>query len=139
MNPTLLLWPAVIHAIVTLLLYIPMSRSRVASVKRGEVKASVFKLNIEEPEESLRFSNAIRNQNEIGVVFYAAVLTAYVVDAASFLTAAVAWIFVIAKCAHVWIHVTSNRLRFRRPVFSVAYLAVGLLWIAVAARLAGIL
>lgn len=139
MNPTLLLWPMVIHALVTLALYLPMGRVRVKSVTQGGVKASVYKLNIEEPEESLRYSNAIRNQNEIGVLFYAACLTAYVTDGASFATALLAWAFVIFKCVHVWIHVTTNRLRHRRPVFSLAYLMVMLLWIANGAHLAGII
>jgi hypothetical protein len=129
MNPLLLLWPMVIHALVTLFLYVPMSRARVASVKSGKVKAGVYRLNTGEPEESLQFSNAIRNQNEIGVLFYAACLTLYATDGASWLTAALAWIFVISKCAHVLIHVTTNRLRFRRPVFSVAWLMVIALWI----------
>lgn len=139
MNPTMLLWPLVIHALVTLFLYVPMSRARVGTVKSGKVKASVYRLNEEEPEESLRFSNAIRNQNEIGVLFYAACLTAFAAGGASFLTAGLAWIFVIVKCVHVYVHTTSNRLRYRRPIFSIAYLAVVLLWLSVAAHLAGLI
>ncbi len=46
------------------------------SVVEGKVKASVYKYLREEPEESLKFSNAIRNQNESGILFYAACLAA---------------------------------------------------------------
>ena len=137
MNPTLLLWPMVIHALVTLFLYIPMSRARVATVKEGKVKAGIYRLNEGEPEESLQFTNAIRNQNEIGVSFFAACLTLYVIDGASYLTVLLAFAFVFFKCVHVTIHVTTNRLRHRRPVFALAYLMVILLWLAVVVKLTG--
>jgi len=139
MNPHLLLWPVVIHALATILLYLPMSNARVRSVKEGRVKAGVYKLNTEEPEESLRWSNAIRNQNETGVLYYAACLTVFVSGGASSLTAALAWGFLVAKLAHVYVHVTTNNLRFRRPVFAVALLILLLLWLAAAAHLAGVL
>lgn len=139
MNPHLVLWPIVLHALATLLLYLPMSNARVQGVKEGRVKPGVYKLNTEEPEDSLRWSNAIRNQNETGVLFYAACLTVFVSGGASFLTAALAWGFLVAKLAHVYVHVTTNNLRYRRPVFSVAFLILILLWLAAAAHLAGIL
>jgi hypothetical protein len=139
MNPTLILWPMIIHALVTLFLYLPMSRTRVRTVKEGKVKATAYKLNEDEPAESKVFSNAIRNQNEIGVLFYAACLTAYVTTAPMSFAVVFAWIFIIAKCVHVYVHVTSNRLRFRRPIFMIAYLMVILLWLLIAVHLAGVI
>ena len=49
MNATLIIWPMVLLALVTLGIYIPMSRARVASVKSGEVKVqpiSSMKVNL---------------------------------------------------------------------------------------------
>lgn len=138
MNPTVLLWPVIIHALITLSLYVPMSNSRVRSVKEGGVKGSVYKLNQGEPEESLRFSNAIRNQNETGVLFYAAVLLAYVTDNISFVTAALVWAFLILKAVHVYVHVTTNNLRHRRPIFAIAYVVLIVLWLWNALHLTGI-
>lgn len=138
MNPTILLWPLIIHALVTLFLYIPMSNSRVRTVKEGGVKSSVYKLNQGEPEESLRFSNAIRNQNEIGLLFYAATLVAYVTDNVSFVTAALVWLFVIIKTIHVYVHVSTNNLRHRRPIFATAYFVLIALWVWNALHLAAI-
>jgi hypothetical protein len=138
MSPTLLLWPVVIHALITTMLYIPMSRVRTRTVADGKVKASVYKLLRDEPEESLKFTNAIRNQNESGVLFYAACLTAYVTDGASFITAALAWFFVILKTIHVFIHIGTNQLRYRGPVFMVAFLSLVLFWIVNGLHLAGL-
>ena len=67
MNPNLLLWPIVIHGLATLLVYLPMSRIRRRLVREGKTKAGTFRLLDGEPEESRKFSNAIRNQNETGL------------------------------------------------------------------------
>ncbi|MCB1464383.1 MAG: MAPEG family protein [Nitratireductor sp.] len=139
MNPNLMLWPLVIHALVTLALYIPMSRARISTVKHGKVKGGVYKLNQGEPEESLRFSNAIRNQNESGVIFYAGVLSAYASHNVGYLLLLLAWAFVIVKTVHVYVHVTTNNLRHRRPVFTVAYFLLIALWVVFAIQLTGLL
>jgi hypothetical protein len=138
MNPVLLLVPVAIHALVTIFLYVPMSRARVRTVVEGKVKASVYKYNREEPEESLKFSNAIRNQNETGVLFYAACLTAFVSGGASYVTVALAFAFAAVKIAHVLIHTTTNQLRYRRPMFGLALLILLLLWVVVLLHLAGV-
>jgi hypothetical protein len=137
MNPNLLLLPMAVHALVTLLLFIPMSRARVRSVVEGRVKASVYKYLRDEPEESLKFSNAIRNQNETGVLFYAACLTAFVSGAASPLTVGLAWAFAGAKLAHVAIQTTTNQLRYRRPMFMVAMSVLVVFWLVVLLHLSG--
>lgn len=139
MNPNLMLWPLVVYALITLYLYVPMSQARIRSVKEGRVKGSVYKLNTEEPEESLRFTNAIRNQNEIGILFYAGVLTAYASNNASTILMVLAWVFLFAKTFHLYVHVTTNNLRRRRPVFMVAFLLMIAFWLVLAAQLAGIL
>lgn len=131
MNPILLLLPIAIHALVTLALYAPMSMARLRTVKEGKVRARVYKLNREEPEESLRWSNAIRNQNETGGLFYAACILAYATNGGSFLTALLAWGFLVAKLVHVAVHATYNDLRLRRPLFMVAYFLLILLWLVV--------
>jgi len=139
MNPNLMLWPIVIYALVTLALYAPMSRARMRTVRDGKVKAGVYKLNIDEPEESRQFSNAIRNQNEIGLPYYAGVLAAYASNNPSYLLATLAWAFLVFKLMHLYVHVTSNSLRLRRPAFSAAFLVLILFWIVFALQLSGIL
>ncbi|MEZ5871809.1 MAG: MAPEG family protein [Nitratireductor sp.] len=139
MNATLILWPMVIHALATMYLYVPMSRARVRSVKEGSVKGSVYKLNQGEPEESLRFTNAIRNQNETGVHFYAGILAAFASGNSTLILTVLAWAFVLVKLAHVYVHVSTNNLRHRRPVFMVAYFILIAFWLVFAIHLAGLL
>ena len=138
MDAKLLLWPMLIHALITALLYIPMSRARVRTVKEGKVRGRVYKLNQGEPEESLQFTNAIRNQNETAPAYYGACLTAFVLNAAGPATIGLAWLFLVAKTVHVYVHITSNELRLRRPLFMVAYVVLILFWLAIGAVMAGL-
>lgn len=138
MNAELILLPVAIHALVTMALYVPMSNVRRRGVAEKKVRGSVYKLNEGEPPESLRFTNAIRNQNEVAVLFFAACLTAYVSGHATMPAIVLAWFFLVSKTAHLWVHVTTNDLRHRRPVFMVAYLSLVALWLVVLAGLAGL-
>lgn len=138
MQPELIFWPMILLALVTLYVYIPMSRARVASVKSGKTKARTYKLNQEEPEESLRFSNALRNQYESPILFYAVCISAFVTGHASTAMVLLAWAFALLKTAHVIVHITTNNLRHRRPLFMLAFLTLGLMWLTFATHLLGL-
>ncbi|GIL03168.1 MAG: hypothetical protein BroJett030_30670 [Alphaproteobacteria bacterium] len=139
MNADLLLWPIAIHALATLSIYLPMWRVRMRTVMEGKVRAGVYRLGDGEPEESRKFSNAIRNQNETGLPFYAACLVAHAAGGAPVAVVVLAWAFLVLKLVHLAIHVTTNRLRHRRPAFQTALIALAALWLAVALDLAGVL
>jgi len=129
MTAHIVFWPVILLALVTLALYVPMSKARVKAVKSGDAKASDFKLNQNEPAASAQFNNAISNQYESPVLFYTVVVCAFVTGNATWIFIALAWLFAIAKIAHVYVHVTSNALRLRRPIFMAAYGALILLWL----------
>ena len=132
MQSVLIIWPMVILALFTLAIYVPLSRARVNTVKSGKAKAGDYRLMNNEPEESLKISNAIRNQYETPVLYYAACLAAYVTGNAGTAIIVLAWLFAAVKIAHVLVQITSNRIRIRRPLFMVAYLLLILLWIFLA-------
>ncbi len=139
MNPELIIWPMIIIALATLWLYIPMGNARVAGVKSGKVKARVYKLNIGEPEESLRYSNALRNQYETPTLFYVACLAAYVTDSANIAMVVLAFAYAIFKTAHIVIHVKTNNLRHRRPIFALSWLILIIMWLVLGVSLTGII
>jgi hypothetical protein len=136
LEPTLLIWPLLIHGFVTLFLFLPMSRVRRRLIAQGKVKASAFRLVDGEPEESRKFSNALRNQNETGLLYYAGLLVAFVTGNATGLIVGLAWLFLALKLAHVAVHATVNKLRYRFPLFTAALVTLVALWLALAARLA---
>jgi hypothetical protein len=132
----LIFWPMIVLALTSLWLYVPMSQARIKTIKSGKAKAGTYKLNDGEPEESRLFNNAIANQFESPVLFYAVCLAIYVTGMAGWPMIALAWAYAVAKLAHIYVHISTNNLRHRRPAFIVSYALLIALWVAFAVQLA---
>lgn len=130
------LWPMIAHAALVFFLYWLLSKKRVAAIKSGSAQATQFRENLQEPPESLLVHNNIRNQFELPVLFYAASLALYASTADNWGTVALAWVFVLSRYAHSYVHLTSNRLRYRRPLFLVGFFSLMLMWLWLAVWLA---
>lgn len=122
------LWPMIAHAALVFFLYWLLSRRRFTAVRSGSAQPGQFRENRQEPPESLLVHNNLRNQFELPVLFHAVSLTLYVSTADNWATVALAWIFVLSRCAHSYIHITSNRLRYRRPLFIVGFVSLTAMW-----------
>ncbi|MCR6499309.1 MAPEG family protein [Shinella sp. CPCC 101442] len=130
MSPTeATIWPVIAHVALVFILYFLLSSRRMAAVKSGQAKPEQFRENRDEPLESVTVRNAIANQFELPVLFYAVSILLYLVDADNPVTVAGGWLFVALRYAHAYVHVTSNRLRYRRPLFIAGFAVLGLLWI----------
>ncbi len=138
MSNSAIFWPVIIQALITLYLYIPMSARRIASVKSGTAKASDYRLVEKEPDDVRQMTRAIANQYETPILFYAVVLSSYVTQNAGTLMVALAWAYVAVKCVHVFVQTTSNRLRYRRPIFMISFAILITMWIAFAINLSGL-
>ena len=137
MTPTeATLWPMFAHVALIYALYFLLSKRRFAAVRAGRAKAAQFRENRSEPDESVAARNSLANQFELPILFYVASILLYLVDADNLATVALGWLFVLSRYAHAYVHVTSNRLRYRRPAFIVGFVAVGLLWAWLAVWLA---
>lgn len=130
------LWPMIAHAALVFILYGLLSRKRVAAVRNGSAEAAQFRENREEPLASLLVHNNLKNQFELPILFYAASLALDASTADNIGTVILAWIFVIARYVHSYVHITSNRLRHRRPVWMVSFFALAAMWIWLAIWLA---
>ena len=141
MNPTAIFWPMLAQVALVYFIYYLMSKRRIEAVKGGQVRVDQFRDNQiqNEPAASLFVRNNLANQYELPVLFYACVLSLYVTGGVNVVTLVLAWLFVATRYAHAFIHVTSNRVRRRRMLFIMGFLILGVMWIAFAIHLAGIL
>lgn len=121
-------WPMVAHVALVFALYALLSARRVLLVRAGKIEASVFRENRDEPDESLVVRNSIANQCELPVFFHLCCVLLYVTEADNILALGLAWVFVALRYAHAIIHVTSNRLRYRRPLFMAGFLVLVAMW-----------
>jgi hypothetical protein len=137
MNQTAIFWPMIAHVLLIYVVYSLMSRRRIAAVKAGSATAGQFRLRDAEPPESRTAYNNLVNQFELPVLFYAVCLSLYVTNGASLVPVALAWLFALARYVHAAIHLTSNRLRHRRPAFIAGTVILALMWLWFALHLLG--
>jgi hypothetical protein len=124
-------WPMVAHAVLVYILYALLGLRRQSAVKAGKIKRSQFRENYaaDEPAESLVVRNSIANQFELPLLFYACSIALFVAQADNLAAVILAWIFVASRCAHAYVHVTSNDLRYRSPLFAIGYIALAGMWV----------
>ncbi len=121
-------WPIIAHAALVYILYMLLGLRRQKMVKAGKVKSSAFRENRDEPAESLVVRNNLANQYELPVLFYACCILLYMTEADNLIALVLAWIFVALRYAHAYVHVTSNDLRYRSPLFAAGYVVLGAMW-----------
>ncbi len=132
---TAIFWPMIAHVVLVAIVYALLTFRRGDAVRAGEAKASQFRENRDEPARSLYARNNLENQFELPTLFYPVCIALYVTGGANIYTTLLAWLFVIARYIHAWIHIRTNRLRHRRPVFMAGSLFLILMWLAFALNL----
>lgn len=132
MNQTAIFWPMIAHAALVFAIYVLLGLRRRQAVAGGNAKVSQFRENREEPAESLFVRNALENQFELPLLFYAVCLALQASGAVDAITLSLAWVFAVSRYVHTFIHVTSNRIRYRQPAFTVGFLALIALWVLLA-------
>ena len=136
MQQTAIFWPMIAHVVLVIGLYGLLGLRRKQAVEQGAAKISQFRENRDEPPQSLFVRNSLANQTELPPLspyrLPRALRDGRCQEHSSFV---VAWLFTISRYVHAFIHVTSNRIRYRQPAFLVGFVAVIVLWAALALHL----
>jgi len=135
-SSTAIFWPVLAQVLLTYVVYVVMSSRRIGAVKAGNARPSDFKVPSIEPEPSATAARNLTNQFELPVLFFAACLSLFVTGGAGMAAVIVAWAFVLARAAHAWIHLTTNRIRQRRMLFIVGLTINLVQWLLLAIHIA---
>ena len=136
MTIQMVLLPVFVQVALTFALLIWMARARTSSVSRGETRIRDIALRQPAwPVQATQISNCYDSQLQLPLLFYVLVILAWVTRQADLIFVVMAWIFVIARLAHAYIHTTSNHVPTRFWVFAVGMLVLLLMWIIFAARI----
>ncbi|HEX2216745.1 MAG TPA: MAPEG family protein [Xanthobacteraceae bacterium] len=84
------------------------------------------------PPRATQVANAFRNQFELPVLFYVLCILAIITRQADYLFVILAWLFVIFRLVHAYIHVTYNRISHRGLAFAAGCVTLMLMWIVFA-------
>jgi hypothetical protein len=124
------LLPLFVEVVLTFVLLFWMAPLRGRDFRAGV--ANYDNIALREPNWSvgtLQVAYSYSNQFELPVLFYVLTILAYFTHHAGFLFVALAWIFAIFRILHAYVHVTSNNVCARGPLFGVSALALAIMWI----------
>ena len=136
-NPAIF-YPLFALAAWTLIVLLLIPFARAGSVRQRQIAVDDFKFG-----ESAKVPGnvSIPNRNymnllELPMLFYVVGIVLYVTGAASTLTIAIAWAFVVLRVVHSLIHLTYNRVVHRLAAFTLSNVALVALWIVAALHVA---
>jgi hypothetical protein len=136
MTIQMVLLPVFVQIALTFALLIWMARARTSSVSRGETKIRDIALRQPAwPAQATQISNCYDSQFQLPLLFYVLVILAWLTRQADLVFVVTAWIFVLARLAHAYVHTTSNHVPTRFWVFAVGMLVLLLMWIIFAVRI----
>jgi len=128
----LIFLPVVVQVLLTLGVFVTLAVAKGRALRAGEVDETRRAVHEDAwPENVIRINNNIRNQFQLPVLFYVLVIVLCLLDAAGAFTQLVAWLFVLSRAVHVYIHLGSNYVPYRRKAFMFG--AVMIMVMAVAA------
>ena len=123
-----ILLPLFVEVILSFALLVWLGPLRARDVRSGVRLEDVA---LREPKWSpgtLQVAYAFSNQFELPVLFYVLTILAYVTHLAGVVFVVLAWVFVIFRLLHAYVHVTSNVVRLRGAFYGVAALALAINW-----------
>lgn len=125
-----LVYPMCAMVVLTFVVLVSLFRTRVRFVREGKLDASYFKTYQEgaEPEAAAQLSRHFTNLFEAPVLFYVACLAAMVVGQSSMLLTSLAWLYVVLRCAHAYVHTGSNTLNYRIAAYFSSWVVLLLMW-----------
>jgi hypothetical protein len=130
------LLPLFVQVALTFVLLFWMGGVRFTAVRNREVHARDIALGQSNwPPRITQIGNAYHNQLQLPVLFYILVVLALVTRQADAVFVVLAWLFVVLRIAHVYVHVTTNRLSRRFFVFTAGALVLAVMWIIYAVRI----
>ena len=125
MNRNLIFAPVLLQVLLTLTVYVFLVSAKVRAMKTGLVDMARRALYDDAwPEGVMKINNNIRNQFELPVLFYVVSIALWILDAVGIVVLAAAWLFVVSRIVHAYVHIVPNYVPHRRRVFTLGWLMV---------------
>jgi hypothetical protein len=136
MTLPMILAPLFVLVLMTFVLGFWLAALRGPAFSRGEVRAEDVDLRQPNwPRKAMQVGYSFSSQFELPVLFYVLTILAMYTKHADILFVVMAWIFVLSRVAHAYIHTTSNNLKLRGPFFGIGALVLVIMWIIFIVRI----
>jgi len=136
MSMRAVLAPLFVEVVLTFGLMLWMGTMRVSLVRSGQVNPEDIALRQPNwPKQVLQVQNAALNQFELPVLFYVLTVLSIITRDADLTFVILAWMFVLLRLVHAYIHVTSNNVRQRGLTFITGAFVLMAMWVIYILRL----
>lgn len=107
-----------------------LGRLRFVAVKRGDLNPRYYELNRggKLPDYLAKVSHNYDNLLALPILFYVASIMLFVTEKVEVAQTIMAWVFVISRYAHSYIHTTYNNVRHRIRAFMVGVVTLIGMW-----------
>ena len=125
-----ILYPIVFYIFYIFFIGVLLVRSRIKAVSSKQVSIKFFKTySGQELNEQLTvLGRHFDNQFQIPVLFLFGCFALYMTDRVTSHSLIFAWLFVISRLVHSWIHLTLNNVLHRMIVFIFGFLMTLIVW-----------
>jgi hypothetical protein len=129
----LLIYPMAAMVLLTFVVLLHLFRSRVRAVRDGQLTTKYYRVfqGESEPETTIKPARHFVNLFEAPTLFYVGCLAAMVSGDYGLVLLVIAWLYVVARIAHAWIHLGGNRVRHRMRVYFLGWVILLALWVHV--------
>lgn len=124
-----ILYPLFVQVALSFGLLFWLAAARTHAVRNGELKLSDIALGQQGgPADILQIANSYRSQFELPALFYLVVILALATGKADPQMGLLAWLFVVLRLWHAYIHTTNNDVLMRFRAFAMGALALLVMW-----------
>ena len=136
MSIQIILMPLFVQVALTFAILVWMARSRIRALKNGQVKmADVALGQFNWPAKTQQISNSFNSQFQLPVLFYGLTALEIVLHQADLLFVVLAWLFVLSRLVHAYVHTGTNYVRHRFNAFAAGVFILLAMWIIFAVRI----
>jgi hypothetical protein len=130
------LLPVFVEVSLIFVLLFLMGRARYESVSSGETKLDDIALDSRNyGPRARKFANSFSNQFELPTLFFVLVAFILITRVGNFPLLVLAWIFVLSRIGHAYIHTTGNNVMRRTGIYSVGAVVLFVMWVIFALRI----
>jgi len=128
--------PVFVQVALTFALLFWMGKVRVGALKQGKLKIEDVALGEPDwPPQVMQISNSFHSQFQLPFLFYLLVGLALFTRTADMPFVAMAWLFVVSRFAHAYIHTGTNYVRHRFNAFAIGMFILLAMWLIFAVRI----
>jgi hypothetical protein len=130
------LLPLFVEVVLTFVLLFWLAPLRRGAFKSGAVRENDIALGQKAwPHHTQQIANCFDNQFQLPVLFYVLTILSIITRHADMIFLVLAWVFVLSRLAHAFVHTTSNRVLLRGGLYGVGAFALAIAWLIFIVRI----